>query len=480
MDKGPDYPVAELGPAMELGRGRDRHGAAAAAWASTVTRTKEPPAPSRFAATLFKVLAAMGFVVTLVLMLPTLNAHLFAEPGGLMTALGRVTGLVGTYFLLITVLFIGRIPSVERVLGHDRLVRWHRVLGPWILILLGAHALFITLGYAAGARTGSLHEIYSLIVTFPGMLAAAAGLGLLVMAGATSYRYVRRKMKYETWWAVHLYTYLAAALSFTHQITSGTPFIGHPLAKAYWIALWAFTAGMVITYRFGLPLLRSLRHKLTVVSVEEESPGVVSIVSRGRHLDRLPVNGGQFLHWRFMTKDMWWQAHPYSLSAMPSANEMRITVKSLGDHSSALAGLEPGTPVVFEGPYGAFTKHARKTDRVLLVGAGVGATPLRALLDDLPRHVDVDVILRGRNSEELVLRDEIAMLVGERAGRLHEVVGSRDEAPLDAAALRRLVPDVKHRDVFICGPGGFMDGVIAAAREAGVPPARIHHEDFSF
>ena len=89
-----------------------------------------------------------------------------------------------------------------------------------------------------------------MVMTFPGMLMAAAGFGLLLLAGLTSYRYVRRRMRYETWWAVHLYTYLAVALSFAHQLWTGAPFLGHPLARAWWIALWLFTAGTVL----GLPL----------------------------------------------------------------------------------------------------------------------------------------------------------------------------------------------------------------------------------
>ena len=160
------------------------------------------------------------------------------------------------------------------------------------------------------------------------------------------------------------------------------------------------------------------------------------MVLRGRHLERLPVAGGQFLQWRFLKPGLWWQAHPYSLSALPAADRMRITVKQLGDHSEALAQLQPGTRVAIEGPYGAFTHHARHTDRVLLVAAGVGSTPVRAMLDDLPRHVDVVAILRGSSERDLVLRDEIAQLVGERGGRLHEVVGPRSRAPLDAARAR--------------------------------------------
>ena len=62
------------------------------------------------------------------------------------------------------------------------------------------------------------------------------------MAGVTSYRNVRKRMRYETWWTVHLYIYLAAAITFRHQIDTGTVFLGHPLARAYWISLWLLTA----------------------------------------------------------------------------------------------------------------------------------------------------------------------------------------------------------------------------------------------
>jgi ferredoxin-NADP reductase len=177
---------------------------------------------------------------------------------------------------------------------------------------------------------------------------------------------------------------------------------------------------------------------------------------------------------------MWWQAHPYSLSARPTPNRLRITVKGLGDHSSSLAAVEPGTRVAIEGPYGAFTHHARHTDRVVLVAAGVGVTPVRALLEDLPRHVDVVAILRGHSRRDLVLRDELANLVGERGGQLHELLGPRSHARLDEDGLAHLVPDIADRDLYVCGPAGFMQSVIAAARRLGVRNERIHYEEFAF
>jgi hypothetical protein len=155
--------------------------------------------------------------------------------------------------------------------------------------------VLITVGYAAAAKTGVPAELWTLLTGYPGMITATAALMLLVVAGVTSVRVARRAMRHETWWIVHLYASLALALAFRHQIATGRSFVGHPVAQTFWIALWAATAGVVLVYRVGLPLVRSLRHRLVVVGIHRESPDTYSIVLRGRNIHRLAVSGGQFL-----------------------------------------------------------------------------------------------------------------------------------------------------------------------------------------
>jgi predicted ferric reductase len=403
-----------------------------------------------------------------------------SAPGGLLTAAGELAGLTGAYLMLIMVVLIARLPWLERSAGQDRLIHWHRRVAPWAFGLITAHVVFITLGYAQAASTGVLRQIWVFITTYPDLLAAMVGFGLLVMAGVTSLRIARQRLRYETWWVVHLYTYLGLALAFAHQIVTGDAFVGHPLTRAIWITIWAATAGVVLMFRVVAPVARSLRHQLRVVSVSQEGPGVFSVVCRGRRLERLAVSGGQFFLWRFLTRDLWWQAHPYSLSALPRPPFIRVTVKALGDQSSAILELPPGTRVAIEGPYGAFTRHAGTSDRVALIGAGVGITPLRALLEDLPDRVHVVVIVRASAVEDLVLRGEVATLVARRGGELHEIVGPRDRVRFDARVLRRLVPDLAERDLYICGPDGFRDNIVDAALRLGVAEEQIHQEVFGF
>ena len=79
-----------------------------------------------------------------------------AAPGGWLTFVGRLTGLIGTYTALTSIALSARLPWVERRLGHDRLVYAHRKLGTTTLLLLIAHTVFITAGYAQASGTSLL------------------------------------------------------------------------------------------------------------------------------------------------------------------------------------------------------------------------------------------------------------------------------------------------------------------------------------
>jgi predicted ferric reductase len=423
--------------------------------------------------------AGIGLGAVTALAITDESAGEFSALGGQATFLGSITGLVGTYLALLMVLLVSRIPAIEHVLGQDGLLRWHRALAPWPICLLIAHAVFITIGYAQAARSGLWHQVGVLLTQYPDVLIATIGLGIMCLVGAISLRAIRRRLRRETWWLVHLWLYLALAISFAHALALGPSFVGHPLTRLVWSVAWAATAGVVLCYRFGLPLFRSLRYRLAVAEVRSEGPGVVSVICSGRHLDQLAVAGGQFFLWRFITPRMWWQAHPYTLSALPQPPYLRLTVKAVGDHSSGLASLRPGTKVWLEGPYGAFTRHAQQRPLALLIAAGIGVTALRSLLEDLPPKAAPVVLMRASRQEDLVLRTEMADLVKHRRGRLHELVGSRDRVALTGETLRRLVPDLPQRDVYVCGPEGFVTSVVDLVKALGVPDEVIHHEAYA-
>ncbi|WP_234337486.1 ferredoxin reductase family protein [Kitasatospora phosalacinea] len=405
--------------------------------------------------------------------------------GDALAAAGRLSGLLAAYLLLLLVASMARIPWLENRVGSDVVARWHRALGEYTVLLAAAHAVLVVLGYARQSGTGPLAEAGTVLFHYPDVLLAAAGLGLLVLVGALSARAVRRRLRYETWYHLHLLVYPAAGLAFAHEFSVGADFSTSARNRLLWSGAHIAVALAVLVFRVALPLSRSVRHRLRVVRVVPEGPGVVSIHLAGRRLDELGAQAGQFARWRFLARGQWWQSHPYSLSAAPTPGHWRITVKDLGDSSAALARLRPGTRVWFEGPYGAFTARRRTPSRkVLLIAGGAGVTPIRALYETLPgRGDDVVLLYRASRPADLVLWSELQEIARSRGFALHPLLGPRSDGPddpLSADRLRRTVPDAARRDVYLCGPDAMAEAVERQLRLVGVPRHRIHRETFAF
>jgi predicted ferric reductase len=424
----------------------------------------------------------LGLGLTVALELTTLRRSDISSVYSSISTISRVCALIGTYFALVGIMLVARIPWVERGMGHDRLVTWHRKLGPYALFLIGFHVLFVIFGYAGQFHVPLAVQLWRILHQYLWMWAALAGFIFMMAAGISSYKKARAKMSYETWWIIHVYTYLAIGLSFMHQVLNGPMFIGHPLNRMYWTVLYISMSFSIVVWRIGIPVARSLRHNLRVERVVIEGPGVISVIMRGRKLHKLAAEGGQFFGWRFFTRSHLLMSHPYSLSAAPSQHLLRITVKDLGDHSRSLAFLKPGTRVFVEGPYGAFTAGRSSRPHVVLVGGGVGITPIRAIMEEFRDSVQMDVIFRASRQEDLVLRQELDYLSAQSGGtiRIHYLVGSRTQYPMDAKAMRKLVPRFADSDIYICGPGPLVDAVREAARDCGVPKNRFHDEAFAF
>ncbi|MFL6136551.1 MAG: ferric reductase-like transmembrane domain-containing protein [Frankiaceae bacterium] len=380
------------------------------------------------------------------------------------------------------VALMARLPPLERGIGTDRLARWHATGGRYVVSLVVAHGLLITWGYAVTARIDVVSQTRTLLLSYPDVLMASVAGLLLLGVGLVSMRAARRRMRYETWYYLHLYTYVAVALAFSHQFATGADFMTDRAARVAWGGMYAVVAAAILWYRLAVPLRQALRQRLRVESVREEAPGVVSVVIAGPHVHELAAQAGQFFRWRFLARSMWWASNPYSLSAAPLPDRLRITAKALGDHSAGLRTLRPGTRVVAEGPYGALTPARRTRRKVLLIAGGVGITPLRALLQALPAAPgELTLVYRAGRDHEVVLRDELTALAQARGARLHIVTGHRSELgydPLSAPSLIRNVPDLAGHDAYVCGPAGMTAAVIGALRAAKVPRRCIHSESF--
>jgi predicted ferric reductase len=407
---------------------------------------------------------------------------LTAEPAkNAVLGFGKWLGLHLALVMILQLVLVARLPWLDRRIGMDRLTSWHRWTGFTLFWLVLLHPSFILLGYASQYRSSPLTQFNNLRTQLPvllGMLAA----GVVLIAAGLSVRAARRRLSYEAWHAVHLLLYVAIVFALIHQLSEVSTFTSSAPAEAYWWALWVFALGSLITGRVVIPLWRNARHRFRVAAVVPESDTVVSVYVTGKNMDKLPVRAGQFMIWRFPGHGHWWEANPFSLSAAPDGRTLRLTAKAVGATSARLRSIPVGARVFAEGPYGAFTALARTRESTLLIAGGVGITPIRALLEDATGPTTV--LYRAPTTRDAVLLGELQNLAQSRGAQLHVLTGRTGAGappytPFAPENLAALVPDIRDRDVYVCGPVAMTDAVLRSLRALRVPAGQVHAERFS-
>ena len=440
---------------------------------TAVGLTRKPGSPAATAQTV-----AVGVVALNVLIVQVLCVTSNAGKNDVLTV-AKYFGLHAALIMMVQLLLVARIPWLDRRLGMDRLTAWHRWVGFALLWTVVTHATLVVVGYATLSSTTLLATWLSLAGVRASLLGMAAATVIVVVA-VVSTRYARRRLPYERWHAVHFGLYAAITLALLHQLLEGSTFAASPWAKAYWWTLWAVVLGALLVGRVILPLRRNARHRFRVAAVVPESDSATSVYVEGRDLDRLPARAGQFCIWRFPDHSGWFQANPFSLSAAPDGRYLRLTAKAVGTTSAGLRTLRVGGRVFVEGPYGAFTGVAQQTDATLLIAGGIGVTPIRALLEEV--QGPTVVLYRVSDTADAPLLRELHELARMRGARLHVFAGRSNGTPpvrpFDPPNLLSLVPDIRDRDVYVCGPSAMTEAVLLSARTLGVPNAQIHAERF--
>jgi len=406
---------------------------------------------------------------------------------GKLLAYGRLAGLLAAFGVLLQLTLIGRVRWVERIFGLDRLSRLHHIAGFLLLIVLLAHPFLVNTGHALQAGVGRWAQFLDFCRTWDDVLPAAIGLAIIVVALLLSAVFVAGRIGYETWHATHLLLYIAVILAFGHQLAVGSDFTGNEWFTAYWRGLYIVVVGSFVFYRFIRPLWLFFRHRFIVAGLTLESGDVTSVRIEGRNLEAFHAEAGQFVIVRFLAPGFRWEAHPFSISMRPDGKQIRLTIKGLGDYTRRIPDLKPGTRVIIDGPHGIFTVRRCVSDRVLMIAGGIGITPVRSVAEELVAGGrDVVLLYGNRNGTSVVFERELRDLVAASSGRLKVVCVMSDDAGwpgekgrIDQDRILRLVPDVRERDVYLCGPPVMMRLIRASLLKLRVPKRRVYYERFA-
>lgn len=419
------------------------------------------------------------------------------SPIAVMLSIGRVTGLVGLVMYALNLVYATRLRFLEYWFGGlNRVYIAHHLLGGLALIMLTFHPLFLALRYVSTSMKqaalqlipNGLFPVHALFDTssdyhqvvlqqWATMLGSIAFWGMVGLLLITFFI----KIPYRIWLFTHKFLGVAFFIAGLHVLfissdTSKEPFLKWYILGMTLIGLLAFVyktlAGNIFIRRYKYRIVDT---KIVAGNVTQIKMDPVSIP--------LSYKAGQFIFVRFNQPDSpiskeW---HPFTISSSPKDDKLEISVKALGDYTSKLATLAPGTVADIEGAYGRFGYRNYSSKDQIWIAGGIGVTPFLSMMKDLPAEGHrVDLYYAVKTASELIDWDRLAQHAGARHREVRVIpfISEQQSGHLDVNFITQTSGDIKGKDFFICGPPPMMQGLRSQLRRAGIPATSIHTEEF--
>jgi predicted ferric reductase len=397
-------------------------------------------------------------------------------------AIGRITGIIATFAVLIEVLILSRMPFIEKNFNLEQIIQLHRYNGFVIIFAIVAHAVFITYGYALQTSSGLLSQFLSLNTDFEDVLYATIGTVIFFAITVTSIKFLRKKIPYEIWFFTHVLVYGAILLASLHQLNSGFDFVTQDWLKYYWIFLYVAVFGLLAWYRFIRPIYYVSRYDFKVLKIAKESNSIFSIYITGNNVDRLEYESGQYAVFRFLSKGFWYESHPFSFSVNRNSNYLRISFKKTsGDFTNKMPSIQPGSRVLIDGPRGAFIANRCASKVVYLIAGGVGITPFRAMIPDfIKKNKKVVLIYSAESIREMAYYSYFKQLNDQKEITLIAYETNKNNY-LNTDLLKKIYGvNTSISNTYICGPEPMMISVKKSLNELGIQKSQIFTEEFKF
>ncbi|MGC1884945.1 MAG: ferric reductase-like transmembrane domain-containing protein [Stellaceae bacterium] len=377
-----------------------------------------------------------------------------------------------------------RFRHVTEPWGEDVIYHFHRQISLIAVGLVIAHPLILFV-----VRPELLALLNSIQAPWRARFAALSTYSLIALVVMALWR-AKLNISYETWHLTHIVlAAVAVTAGLLHMVGWGF-YLTDPWKRALWIGLMIFWIGLLLYVRIVKPLFM-LRRPYRVSEVRKERGDTSTLVM---HPDGHP--GFRFSPGQFGWLTLWGSpfkitGHPFSFSSSAEVTDGRVemSIRNLGDFTSAIHKVPVGQRIYLDGPYGAFT-IGNPADMHVLIAGGVGITPMMSMIRTLADRSDTRpaILLYGsRDWESITFREELEALKARLNLTVVHVLanpsaGWTGEQGFITAEVfeRHLPPPYADHEYFICGPDVMMDAIEKALGDMNVPLSKYHSERYSF
>jgi predicted ferric reductase len=317
---------------------------------------------------------------------------------------------------------------------------------------------------------------------------------LIVLNAPLRAKFAVAAVGYRLWRLTHwLLAVTIVVTSLVHAILVNY-YLQDPLEQLVWLGLTALFVTMGVWVRVIQPLLR-YRRRWRVQAIQTH-PGDITTLELELVNPKSYGSGG----FRFRAGQFAWicaRRSPFALTDNPFSlccsaerhDRVRFTIKAHQGFSAEVAKLQTGEIVYLDGPHGTFTLQEDDGSPMVFIGAGVGVTPLIAMLHTLADrgctractlwlgNLDEDHIVCASDIAELQTRLQLTVVHALSQAKRPE---PSTERRINPAFIERHWPnDGNAAQFYLCGPNPQMDMAEACLMARGVPRHRVHSERFS-
>jgi len=351
---------------------------------------------------------------------------------------------------------------VEKLFGGlDKMYLVHRRSGVVAIILLLAHFLIVP------------KDLTEILIGKP--LGFAALILILMGVVLAASPFFKRKIPYHKWINIHKLMGLFYVIGIVHGLTVKSLISELPITRVYvfGMALVGISAWVYRAFLFNL-FNKKLEYKVS--EVINKSNGIVEITMKPQETS-LKFLAGQFAFFNFPSVSKTEQ-HPFTISSHPDKENIRITVKNLGDYTKNFdEKVQVGDTVFVEGPYGHFSSSYIKEKEQIWIAGGIGITPFLSLMKDT-YTIKIKLYWSVNNEDEAVYKEELDKAVKNNPNFSYQIWSAKELGFISSDSLE--LDNYINKGYLICGPEALKKNLIAQLKGKGVKSSSIYDEEFSF